>query len=139
MNENEANILLVEDDEVDIMAIRRALKQAKISNSIFIARDGIEALDKLRSGEIPFPYIVLMDLNMPRMNGIDCIKEIRADKDLRRTIIFVLSTSKDEKDKTRAYDYNIAGYIIKSDIGDESIKTMQMLNQYLRIVELPGE
>jgi CheY-like chemotaxis protein len=139
MKGDEASILIVEDDEVDIMAIRRTLKQANISNSIYVARDGIEALEKLRSGEIPSPYIVLMDLNMPRMNGIDCMKEIRADKNLRRNVIFALSTSKDEADKIKAYDCNVAGYIIKSDIGDESVKTMQMLDHYLRIVELPNE
>ena len=139
MKGGEASILIVEDDEVDIMAIRRALKQANISSSIYVASDGIEALEKLRSGEMLSPYIVLMDLNMPRMNGIDCMKEIRADKNLRRTVIFALSTSKDEADKIKAYDCNVAGYIIKSDIGDESVKTMQMLDHYLRIVELPNE
>jgi len=139
MIEKEASILIVEDDEVDIMAIRRALKQANATNSIYVAKDGIEALEKLRSGEIPFPYIVLMDLNMPRMNGIDCMKEIRADKSLRQTVIFALSTSKDEKDKIKAYDCNVAGYIFKSDIGDEFVKAMQRLDHYLRVVELPNE
>ncbi len=139
MIEKEASILIVEDDEVDIMAIRRALKQTNATNSIYVAKDGIEALEKLRSGEIPSPYIVLMDLNMPRMNGIDCMKEIRADKSLRQTVIFALSTSKDEKDKIKAYDCNVAGYIFKSDIGDEFVNAMQMLHHYLRVVELPNE
>ena len=139
MKENEVNILIVEDDEVDIMAIRRALRQANATNSIYVAKDGIEALEKLRSGEIPSPYIVLMDLNMPRMNGIDCMKEIRADKSLGQTVIFALSTSKDEKDKIKAYDCNVAGYIFKSDIGDEFVKAMQMLDHYLRVAELPNE
>lgn len=139
MIEKEASILIVEDDEVDIMAIRRALKQTNTTNSIYVAKDGIEALEKLRSGEIPSPYIVLMDLNMPRMNGIDCMKEIRADKSLRQTVIFALSTSKDEKDKIKAYDCNVAGYIFKSDIGDEFVNAMQMLHHYLRVVELPNE
>lgn len=139
MIEKEVSILIVEDDEVDIMAIRRALKQTNATNSIYVAKDGIEALEKLRSGEVPFPYIVLMDLNMPRMNGIDCMKEIRADKSLRQTVIFALSTSKDEKDKIKAYDCNVAGYIFKSDIGDEFVNAMQMLHHYLRVVELPNE
>lgn len=139
MIEKEASILIVEDDEVDIMAIRRALKQTNATNSIYVAKDGIEALEKLRSGEIPSPYIVLMDLNMPRMNGIDCMKEIRADKSIRQTVIFALSTSKDEKDKIKAYDCNVAGYIFKSDIGDEFVNAMQMLHHYLRVVELPNE
>ena len=80
-----------------------------------------------------------MDLNMPRMNGIDCIKEIRADKNLKQSIIFALSTSKDKKDKLKAYDCNIAGYIVKSDIGDEFENGMKMLAQYLMVVELPNK
>lgn len=139
MINREASILIVEDDEVDIMAIRRALKQANIDNPIYVAKDGIEALQKLRSKEIPSPYIVLMDLNMPRMNGIDCMREIRADKSLKRTIIFALSTSKDERDKLNAYDCNVAGYIVKSDIGDEFEKAMRMLDQYLKVIEFPNE
>ena len=135
----EASILIVEDDEVDIMAIRRVLKQANIANPIHVAKDGIEALQKLRSKEISSPYIVLMDLNMPRMNGVDCIKEIRTDKSLKRTVIFALSTSNDEKDKLSAYNCNVAGYIVKSDIGDEFEKAMKMLDQYLKVVELPNE
>jgi CheY-like chemotaxis protein len=134
----EASIFIVEDDEVDIMAIRRALKKANVANSIHIAKDGIEALQKLRSKEIPSPYIVLMDLNMPRMNGVDCMKEIRTDKNLKQTVIFALSTSNDEKDKLSAYDCNVAGYIVKSDIGDEFEIAMRMLNQYLKVVELPN-
>jgi CheY-like chemotaxis protein len=134
-----ASILIVEDDEVDVMAIRRALKQANIPNQIHVAKDGIEALQKLRSKEIPSPYIVLMDLNMPRMNGVDCMKEIRTDKSLKRTVIFALSTSNDEKDKLSAYNCNVAGYIVKSDIGDEFEKAMKMLDQYLKVVELPNE
>lgn len=139
MREDLVNILIVEDDDIDIMAIRRSLKNINIINSIYIAKDGIEALEKLRAGNIPTPYIILMDLNMPRMNGIDCIKEIRADPHLKQTIIFALSTSKDEKDKVQAYNYNVAGYIIKSDVGDEFDMAMQMLEQYLRVVELPNE
>lgn len=139
MANNEACILVVEDDEVDVMVIRRTLKKSNITVPIHVAKDGIEALEQLRSGKIPFPYIVLMDLNMPRMNGIDCIKEIRADKNLKQTIIFALSTSKDKNDKVKAYDCNIAGYIVKSDIGNEFEKGIQMLDQYLKVVELPNE
>jgi|TARA_B110000467_G_C18016793_1_gene313483 CheY-like chemotaxis protein len=133
------SILIVEDDEVDVMAIRRAFQETNISNPIYIAKDGIEALQKLRAREIPYPYIVLMDLNMPRMNGIDCMKQIRTDQNLKRTTIFALSTSNDEKDKLNAYDCNVAGYIVKSDIGNEFGKALKMLYQYLNVVDLPSE
>ena len=138
MTDKIVSILIVEDDEVDVMAIRRAFQETNISNPIYIAKDGIEALQKLRSREIPYPYIVLMDLNMPRMNGIDCMKEIRTDRSLKRTTIFALSTSNDEKDKLSAYDCNVAGYIVKSDIGNEFGKALKMLYQYLNVVDLPS-
>ena len=137
MPSKEANLLLVEDDEIDIMAIHRFLKRANISNRLYVAKDGIEALEKLRTGVIPTPYIVLMDLNMPRMDGISCLKEIRADENLKRTIIFILTTSKDDQDKIDAYNYNIAGYIIKSEVDDGFVGAFQMLNYYLNTVELP--
>ena len=139
MTDKIVSILIVEDDEVDVMAIRRAFQETNISNPIYIAKDGIEALQKLRSREIPYPYIVLMDLNMPRMNGIDCMKEIRTDRNLKRTTIFALSTSNDEKDKLSAYDCNVAGYIVKSDIGNEFGKALKMLYQFLNVVDLPSE
>jgi len=137
MPSKEANLLLVEDDEIDIMAVRRFLKRTNISNRLYVAKDGVEALEILRAGVIPTPYIVLMDLNMPRMDGIARLKEIRADENLKQTVIFILTTSRDEKDKSKAYSYNIAGYIAKSEIDDGFVGTFQMLNYYLNTVELP--
>jgi len=138
MPSKDANLLLVEDDEIDIMSVRRFLSRTNASNRLYVAKDGKEALEKLRAGVIPTPYIILMDLNMPRMDGISCLKEIRADNNLKQTIIFILTTSDDEKDKTDAYNYNIAGYITKSKIQDGFVGTFQMLNYYLNIVELPN-
>ena len=137
MTGKEVHILLVEDDEIDVMAIRRALKKSKIANPLHVAKDGVEALEKLRAGTIPTPRVVLMDLNMPRMDGITCLKEIRADKNLRQTIIFILTTSKDQEDKMKAYNHNVAGYIIKSEVGDGFVKELRMLDYYWNIVELP--
>lgn len=139
MKTDQVNIFIVEDDDIDTMAIRRSLKNVNIIGSIYVAKDGIEALEKLRAGNIPPPYIILMDLNMPRMNGIDCIKEIRLDPHLKQAIIFALSTSKDEKDKFQVYNYNVAGYIIKCDAGDDFDMAMRMLEQYLKVVELPNK
>lgn len=139
MRTDKVNIFIVEDDAIDIMAIRRSLENVNIIGSIYVAKDGIEALEKLRAGNIPPPYIILMDLNMPRMNGIDCIKEIRLDPHLKQAIIFALSTSKDEKDKFQVYNCNVAGYIIKCDAGDNFDMAMRMLEQYLKVVELPNK
>ncbi len=139
MTGKEVHILLVEDDEIDVMAIRRALKKIKIANPLHIAKDGVEALEKLRAGTIPSPHVVLMDLNMPRMDGITCLEEIRTDKELKQTVVFILTTSKDQEDKIKAYNHNVAGYIIKSDVADGFIKTLQMLHYYFNVVELPDQ
>ena len=139
MTGKEVHILLVEDDEIDVMAIRRALKKTKIANPLHLAKDGVEALEKLRAGTIPSPHVVLMDLNMPRMDGITCLEEIRTDKNLKQTVVFILTTSKDQEDKIKAYNHNVTGYIIKSEVADGFIKTLQMLNYYFNVVELPDQ
>jgi len=137
MTGKEVHLLLVEDNEVDVKAIRRALKKTKIANPLHVAKDGVEALEKLRAGTIPNPRVVLMDLNLPRMDGLTCLKEIRADKDLRKTIVFILTTSKDQQDKIKAYNHNVAGYIIKSEVGGGFVKALQMLYSYWNVVEFP--
>jgi CheY-like chemotaxis protein len=137
MPSKKTNLFLVEDDEIDVITVRRFLKKTNLSSKLYVAKDGVEALEKLRAGAIPAPYIVLMDLNMPRMDGFNCLKEIRNDENLKRTIIFILTTSKDEKDKIKAYNYNIAGYITKSNVNGGFDGAFQMLNYYLNTVELP--
>ncbi|WP_448547674.1 response regulator [Thalassotalea fusca] len=137
MAKKEVSFLLVEDNEVDIMDVQRSFRKAKVANPIHVARDGLEALELLRSGKIPSPYIVLMDLNMPRMDGIECIKEIRNDDALRRSVIFVLTTSAADEDKFKAYDFNIAGYIVKTESGEAFTDAITMLDSYWRVVELP--
>lgn len=134
-------ILLVEDDEVDTEAVERALDQAKISNPIRVAKDGIEALQILRGenghSQIKKPFIAFVDLNMPRMDGIECVKEMRKDENLRDTIVFILTTSKADEDKMKAYEQNVAGYIPKNAVGGGFRKAAEMLGAYWQAVELP--
>jgi CheY-like chemotaxis protein len=134
-------ILLVDDDEVDVMAIQRAFRRAKIGNPIHVARDGIEALAILRGlhGGQPLarPFLILLDLNMPRMNGIEFLEQLRADPDLDDSVVFVLTTSDDEEDKSRAYHRHIAGYVVKSDPANGFMQAIDMLQAYWRVVELP--
>lgn len=132
-------LLLVEDNDVDIEAVRRGLSSHRIANPLRVARDGVEALELLRSVDDPFPspFLVLLDLNMPRMNGIEFLAEIRRDPRLRGTVVFVLTTSNAEEDKVEAYDLNVAGYILKSEVGDGFVKLVAMLDRYWRIVEMP--
>jgi CheY-like chemotaxis protein len=132
------NILLVEDDQVDVMNVKRAFDRNRISNPLFVAGDGVEGLEMLRSGNIPDERrLVLLDLNMPRMNGIEFLRELRADKDLHLTPVVVLTTSDDERDKIDAYNLNVAGYLLKPVTFVNFVETMAALNKYWALVELP--
>lgn len=137
-NNNLLNILLVEDDLIDVMNVRRAFQKAHIANPLFVAADGLEALAKLRNGEVPKNRrIVLLDLNMPRMNGIEFLKELRQDPELRSTTVVVLTTSKDERDIVNTYDLNVAGYLVKPVTFNDFCELMISLNKYWTLVELP--
>ena len=135
------NILLVEDNVVDVEAVKRGLSKQKIANPIHVAADGAEALDLLRNTDKPFPrpFLVLLDLNMPRMNGIEFLRAIRADKDLKKTIVFVLTTSKSDEDMVASYEMNVAGYIVKDQVGESFVNLVSMLDSYWRVVEFPPE
>ena len=132
------NILLVEDDDVDVLTVRRAFQKAHILNPLYVASDGVEALEKLRSGEIPNERrLVLLDLNMPRMNGLEFLRELRKDPDLCHTPVVVLTTSTMDRDKFEAYGMNIAGYLVKPVTFDRFCDLMVTLNKYWALVELP--
>ena len=135
------NILLVEDNLIDQEAIQRAFKRHRIANPIHVAADGIEALALLRGTDgktkLPRPYLVLLDLNMPRLNGVEMLREIRSDPELHDSIVFVLTTSKRDEDRMASYDLNIAGYVVKSDVGAGFIRLIELLDHYWRIVEFP--
>ncbi|WP_438005991.1 response regulator [Sorangium sp. So ce321] len=132
------NILLVEDDEVDVMNVRRAFKRNNISNPLWVAGNGVEALEMLRSGSIPVERrLILLDLNMPKMNGIEFLRELRADPDLVSTSVVVLTTSNDDRDKVGAFNLNVAGYLLKPVTFLSFVELMAALNKYWRLVELP--
>jgi CheY-like chemotaxis protein len=135
------NIVLVEDDDIDAEAVRRAFQRSKIANPIVRAVDGLDALEML-TGKDPKtkllpPYLLLVDLNMPRMNGIQLVQALRADANLRHSIVFMLTTSKREEDKIAAYDLNVAGYILKASVGEDFLALVSLMHAYWRIVELP--
>ncbi|MFK8014904.1 MAG: response regulator [Gammaproteobacteria bacterium] len=135
------SLLVVDDDDVDIMAIRRAMKKLGLENPIRTAHTGIEALDVLRGGEqterIPSPYIIVLDLNMPMMDGIGFLDELRSDEALRESVVFVLSTSDSQEDMHRAYRRNVAGYIVKARRADAYTDALRMLETFCSVVELP--
>lgn len=134
------NIVLVEDDDGDAKALRRAFSRARIANPIQRFTDGVEALAFLRGemSQVPPPsFVVLSDINMPRKSGIELLEEIRADPVLRKILFIVLTTSEDQRDISAAYANNVAGYILKSNAGDMFVDLMATLDHYWRIVELP--
>ena len=142
MTKREVSILVVDDDEVDIKALDRAFKKLKIANPVTVVNDGIEALECLRGDNgraaLSRPYMILLDLNMPRMNGIEFLDEIRRDSDLCDSTVFVLTTSNDEEDKFKSFHHNVAGYIVKSDPARGFMKAVEMIDLYWRVVELPS-
>ena len=132
------NILLVDDDEVDVMNVKRAFAKAHITNPLYVVHDGLQALEKLRDGDFSCERrLVLLDLNMPRMNGIEFLRELRKDPVLHATPVVVLTTSDDERDKVDAYDLNVAGYLLKPVTFASFVEIMAALNKYWTLVELP--
>ena len=120
------------------MNVRRAFDKNHIMNPLFVAGDGIEALEKLRNGEVPKDRrLVLLDLNMPRMNGIEFLRELRNDSELHATSVVVLTTSADDRDKVDAYNLNVAGYLVKPVTFVNFCDLMATLNKYWTLVELP--
>lgn len=138
MEDPALKVLLVEDDQVDVMNVRRAFQRSHILNPLFVAGDGAEALEMLRGGTVP-PHglVVLLDLNMPRMSGIEFLREIRRDANLKHLPVVVLTTSDDERDRTDAYELNVAGYIVKPVTFLNFMEAMTTLNKYWTLVELP--
>ncbi len=138
MNAKPLNIVLVEDDDVDVMTVQRAFEKANIRTPVFRAADGVEALELLRSPSMPLERrLVLLDLNLPRMNGIEFLHELRSDEMLRRTPVIVLTTSNDERDKLDAFEMNVAGYMLKPVTFGSFVDLMSSLNRYWTAVELP--
>jgi CheY-like chemotaxis protein len=132
------NILLVEDDAVDVMNVKRAFAKNHITNPLFVAGDGLEALRKLRSDEIPRGRrLVLLDLNLPRMNGIEFLTEMRKDPELASIPVIVLTTSTDDQDRFDAYQLNVAGYLLKPVTFTAFCDLMTALNKYWTLVEMP--
>lgn len=141
MYSSTVTILLVEDDDVDADAIKRAFLKARIANPIIVAKDGIEALAILQgtheTRHIDEPFMILLDLNLPRMNGIEFLEAIRADEKLDKSIVFVLTTSDDDRDILSAYDNHVAGYVVKSRAGEDFLDVTSLLKHYWRIIEFP--
>lgn len=132
------HILLIEDDEVDVMNVRRAFQKNHIANPLYVAGNGLEGLEMLRSGKVPEGRrLVLLDLNLPKMNGIEFLRALRADPALSTISVVVLTTSANERDKVDAYKLNVAGYLLKPVTFVNFVEVMATLNKYWTLVEMP--
>jgi len=138
MDERVINILLVDDDEVDVMTVKRAFARANISNPIFVATNGIEALEMLRKDSMPAKRrLVLLDINMPKMNGIEFLRELRADPELQHVTVVALTTSNADRDRLEAYKMNVAGYLLKPVTFQQFAEVMATINKYWALMEMP--
>lgn len=137
----ELHILLVEDDEVDIMNVRRSMRQLHLCNHLAVANDGVEALAMLRGTDgyqpLQRPLLVLLDINMPRMNGIEFLQCIRRDPALQDLSVVVLTTSDEERDIVEAYRLHVAGYMLKPVDPHGFFAQMQSINTYWKLCEFP--
>jgi CheY-like chemotaxis protein len=140
MEVSPVKILLIDDDIIDRTAIHRAFHQANLNYAIIEAVDGEAALAMLQGkGDICIekPFLILLDLKMPKMDGIEFLTELRKDENFNDTIVFVLSTSNSEKDKKSAYEKNIAGYLVKNIVDTRLLNTIMMLHHFICEVEFP--
>lgn len=143
MKHEPLHVLVVDDDEFDVEALVRLFRRNEIQAPIYRAADGEEALAMLRHEEgsvpVPSPTFVLLDLNMPRMNGLEFLEVIRKDPDpkLRRLVVFVLTTSEKEQDIVAAYDSHVAGYIVKAASGRNFSELTSLVDYYKQLVTMP--
>ncbi|MBU2961126.1 response regulator [Citreicella sp. C3M06] len=132
-------LLLIEDDDCDAAAFLRAFRKAGLSNPIRRIFDGRAALDHLRERDEreARKVIILLDLNLPRMNGHEFLTELRKDPALRQAAVFVMTTSHDRGDVARAYDHNVAGYILKDGSAPDLTEFVRFIGEYAELVLLP--
>ena len=122
------------------MNVQRAFKKNKIANPVLFARNGLEALKMLRGEEnvdMPAIRVILLDINMPKMGGIEFLTEVRKDPQLKSANIFVMTTSDEESDKVAAYNFNVAGYILKPLSFEKFADAVSVLNHYWHLCERP--
>lgn len=130
-------ILLVEDDQVDVMTVKRALKEIHVTNPVVNLENGEEALKYLRDPDSAKPCIILLDLNMPIMNGIEFLQVVKQDVQFKRIPVVVLTTSEEQQDKINSFDLGVAGYMAKPVDYRQFVEVMRSIDAYWTISELP--
>ena len=135
---NSKPILLVEDDTVDVMTVKRALKDLQVTSDLVSTGDGEEALAYLRDDGNAKPCVILLDLNMPKMNGTEFMKIVKADEALRKIPIIVLTTSNSEQDISKSFELGAAGYMVKSVDYKKFVEIIKTIDLYWTPSKLPS-
>jgi CheY-like chemotaxis protein len=131
-------VLLLEDDTVDVMTVKRAMKDLKIDNPLVHVINGEEALKYLRDSANVKPCVILLDLNMPKMNGIEFLNIAKADPQLRAIPVVVLTTSRADQDRFECFNQSVAGYIVKPVDYQGFLDAIRILDLYWTLSEIPG-
>ena len=131
-------ILLVEDDKVDAMTIQRSLETMNVTNDVDVVNNGEEAVQYLRDSHDDLPCIILLDLNMPKMNGIEFLRIVKRDETLKRIPVIILTTSRDEQDKIESFNLGVAGYMIKPVDYWQFVEVVKAIDFYWTLSELPN-
>ena len=132
-------VLLVEDDAVDAMTVKRAFVELHVVNPLDIVEDGEEALSYLQNHENEDPCVILLDLNLPKMNGIEFLRVAKQDQRLRSIPVVVLTSSEEEQDKIDSFDLSVAGYIVKPVDYQRLVEAVKTIDLYWTLSQLPGE
>jgi CheY-like chemotaxis protein len=130
-------VLLVEDDSIDAMTVKRAFKELKVTNQLAVTTNGEEALDYLSDPGKNRPCVILLDLNMPKMNGTEFLKIAKADETLKKIPVVVLTTSSEERDIVESFKLSVAGYIIKPVDYKKFVEAIRTIDLYWTLSELP--
>ncbi len=135
---NSKPILLIEDDDVDVMTVNRALKDSKVTNQLVSLGNGEEAIEYLRNENSAKPNIILLDLNMPKMDGTEFLRIVKADKELKKIPVVILTTSNSDRDVIEAFNLGAAGYMVKSVDYEKFVETIRAIDQYWTLSKLPS-
>jgi CheY-like chemotaxis protein len=142
MSEPEYEILIIDDDDVACEAVVRGLRANGIGLPVYLATDGRDALQVLRGEDperrITAPLLILLDLNMPEMNGFEFLRELRGDENLTRHVVFAVTTSESRQDHRAAYRYHVAGYVVKTAADRWHSRLAMLLKSYREGVRLPA-
>ncbi|MGI0492094.1 response regulator [Alkalinema pantanalense CENA528] len=132
-------ILLVEDDRIDVLNVKRGLREIQATNPLYVVEDGEEALEFLRNAQNPKPALILLDLNMPRMNGLELLQVLKGDPVLKMIPVIILTTSQEEKDRQESFRLSVAGYMVKPLDYENFLEILQAIYQYWLLSQSPNE